>query len=254
MVTAERLDTEVGQWAREMRTQNYHELHSHALVGMWSAFEAGVEDALAAVIEHDRVAGCAAASRVKTKRNPYPLEFWPWTSATCLGIAQKLDRCAMQATTRGGTDLFARIQTAFSWVEVSVDLDHTSSKVLAEASRTRNLTLHRHGKVTESDASDVPSLKPWNGAVMPIDGAKFTAYYLASHGIVKLFVIIGLWRKKLWYYPTAIVVFASFIVYQLYRFNFTHSIWLLVLTVLDVVVIWLTWHEYKYIKRTNSFS
>ena len=179
MVTAERLDTEVGQWAREMRTQNYHELHSHALVGMWSAFEAGVEDALAAVIEHDRVAGCAAASRVKTKRNPYPLEFWPWTSATCLGIAQKLDRCAMQATTMGGTDLFARIQTAFSWVEVSVDLDHTSSKVLAEASRIRNLTLHRHGKVTESDASDVPSLKRWIGAVMPIDGAKFTAYYLA---------------------------------------------------------------------------
>lgn len=82
----------------------------------------------------------------------------------------------------------------------------------------------------------------------------FTAYYLVSHGIVKLFVIIGLWRKKLWYYPTAIVVFASFIVYQLYRFAFTHSIWLLILTVLDVIVIWLTWHEYEYMKRTNSFS
>jgi uncharacterized membrane protein len=80
----------------------------------------------------------------------------------------------------------------------------------------------------------------------------FTSFYLLSHGIVKLFLIAGLMRRKLSYYPAAILVFTLFIVYQLYRFSFTHSIWLLLITLLDVVVIWLTWHEYKLIRRDND--
>jgi uncharacterized membrane protein len=81
----------------------------------------------------------------------------------------------------------------------------------------------------------------------------FTAFYLFSHGAVKLFVIIGLLRQKLWYYPMAIIVFVSFIAYQLYRYTFTHSGLLLLLTVVDLVVIWLTWHEYKYL-RTHKLA
>jgi uncharacterized membrane protein len=77
----------------------------------------------------------------------------------------------------------------------------------------------------------------------------FVAFYLLSHGSIKLWLIIGLLRQKLWYYPTAIVVFGLFIVYQLYRFSFTHSVWLLLITVVDVIVIALTWHEYKYLRR-----
>jgi uncharacterized membrane protein len=45
------------------------------------------------------------------------------------------------------------------------------------------------------------------------------------------------------------IVFALFIIYQLYRFSFAHSVWLLVITILDIVVIWITWREYKYLKR-----
>ena len=77
----------------------------------------------------------------------------------------------------------------------------------------------------------------------------FVALYLLSHGSIKLWLIIGLLRQKLWYYPTAIVVFGLFIVYQLYRFSFTHSAWLLLITGVDLVVIALTWHEYKYLRR-----
>jgi uncharacterized membrane protein len=80
----------------------------------------------------------------------------------------------------------------------------------------------------------------------------FVSFYLLSHGIVKLFLIVGLMRRKLSYYPAAILVFTLFIVYQLYRFSFTHSIWLLLITLLDAVVIWLTWHEYKLIRRDND--
>lgn len=81
----------------------------------------------------------------------------------------------------------------------------------------------------------------------------FASVYLLSHGIIKIGLAAGLLRDKPWAYPTAIVVFALFIVYQLYRYTFTHSLFLLFLTVLDLIVIWLTWHEYQYFKRHRVF-
>ena len=77
----------------------------------------------------------------------------------------------------------------------------------------------------------------------------FAAIYLVSHGAVKLWLIIGLLRERLWYYPTAFVVFGLFIGYQVYRFSFTHSPYLIFLTAVDIVVVVLTWHEYRYLKR-----
>ena len=77
----------------------------------------------------------------------------------------------------------------------------------------------------------------------------FVALYLLSHGGIKLWLIIGLLREKLWYYPIAIVIFAAFIFYQLYRFSFTHSVWWLLITALDLIVIGLTWHEYRYLRH-----
>ena len=85
---------------------------------------------------------------------------------------------------------------------------------------------------------------------LSISAQKFTAYYLLSHGLVKLWLIIGLLRERLWYYPTALVVFGLFILYQLYRFDSTHSPWLLLITAVDLVVTALTWHEYRYLGRT----
>ena len=78
----------------------------------------------------------------------------------------------------------------------------------------------------------------------------FTAAYLLSHGVVKLWLIVGLLRERLWYYPLAIGVFGLFVVYQLYRFSLSHSPWLILITLVDLVVIALTWHEYRYVRRT----
>ena len=80
----------------------------------------------------------------------------------------------------------------------------------------------------------------------------FTAAYLLSHGVVKLWLIVGLLRARLWYYPLAIAVFGAFILYQLHRFNLSHSPWLILITVVDVVVIALTWQEYRYLRRVKS--
>jgi uncharacterized membrane protein len=84
---------------------------------------------------------------------------------------------------------------------------------------------------------------------LSINAQDFAAIYLVAHGVIKLWLIIGLLRRKLWYYPVAMVLFGLFIVYQLYRFTFTHSVWLLLITALDVIVIALTWHEWRYLRR-----
>jgi uncharacterized membrane protein len=82
----------------------------------------------------------------------------------------------------------------------------------------------------------------------------FAAVYLLSHGLIKLLLAAGLLRDRLWAYPAAIVLFILFIIYQMYRFSSTHSVFLILLTVFDIVVIVLTWHEYGVIKGKTIFS
>lgn len=89
---------------------------------------------------------------------------------------------------------------------------------------------------------------------LPISGQHFAALYLLGHGIIKLWLVIGLLRRRLWYYPTALVAFALFIVYQVYRFAFTQSLWLLAVTAVDLIVVVLTWHEYRYLRRSQGHA
>jgi len=77
----------------------------------------------------------------------------------------------------------------------------------------------------------------------------FYAFYLLSHGVIKAFLVAGLLRNKLWAYPASLVALGLFIVYQLYRFSYTHGFGLIVLTVFDLFVIWLIWHEYRLVRR-----
>jgi uncharacterized membrane protein len=84
---------------------------------------------------------------------------------------------------------------------------------------------------------------------LSVSSQHFAALYLISHGIIKSWLIVGLLRNKLWYYPIAIVVFILFVAYQIFRFQITHSISLLAITAVDAVVIVLTWHEYWYLRQ-----
>lgn len=77
----------------------------------------------------------------------------------------------------------------------------------------------------------------------------FYAWYLLSHGVVKLGLVSGLLLRKLWAYPTTIGVLSLFVTYQLVRYTQTHAIGLLILTALDVAVVGLTWHEYRLMRR-----
>ncbi len=80
----------------------------------------------------------------------------------------------------------------------------------------------------------------------------FAAVYLLAHGVLKLWLIVGLLRERLWIFPVSVVIFALFIAYQLYRYAHTHSVWLILLSVLDLGVIALTWHEFRRIQRRGA--
>src|SRR6476469_1064644 len=67
----------------------------------------------------------------------------------------------------------------------------------------------------------------------------FYVFYLLSHGVVKLFLVAGLLRNRIWAYPASLGVLGLFIAYQVYRYTYTHSIGLVLLTVFDFVVMYL---------------
>ena len=77
----------------------------------------------------------------------------------------------------------------------------------------------------------------------------FYAFYLLSHGLIKILLVAGLLRGKLWSYPASLAALTLFIVYQLYRYSYTHSFGLIVLTVFDVFVMVLIWHEYRLMRN-----
>ena len=78
----------------------------------------------------------------------------------------------------------------------------------------------------------------------------FVAVYLVLHGVIKVALVTALWFDALWAYPLTIAVFSVFSGYQLYRFTHTHSLALLFITMLDALIIYLTWWEYRERKRS----
>lgn len=82
-----------------------------------------------------------------------------------------------------------------------------------------------------------------------LDVQIFVAAYLLVHGVLKVWLVISLLRERMWSYPTAIVVFGLFVVYQMYEYFKTPHISLLLLSILDVVIIYLTYLEYRSHKK-----
>ena len=80
----------------------------------------------------------------------------------------------------------------------------------------------------------------------------FMAIYLLVHGAVKLVLVWALLARALIAYPAAIVIFAGFIVYQLYRYTFTHGVGLLALSAFDFVVIGLIFFEYRALRQDRA--
>jgi uncharacterized membrane protein len=76
-------------------------------------------------------------------------------------------------------------------------------------------------------------------------GKHFASLYLLSHGLVKIVLVVALFKNKLWAYPTMIATLSAFVFYQIYRFVLTHSLGMILLSIFDLAVIILIWLEYR---------
>lgn len=85
-----------------------------------------------------------------------------------------------------------------------------------------------------------------------IGAQHFTATYLILHGVTKLFLITGLLKRITWAFPTSLVVFTLFIMYQLYRYSVTLSPWLVAVSIFDLFVIGLILYEYHRMRRKQT--
>ena len=78
----------------------------------------------------------------------------------------------------------------------------------------------------------------------------FAALYLLSHGITKIILIWEILHDRFWAYLGLIYLTIGFMIYQTYRFTYSHSISLVLLTLFDGVIVYLTVVEYR--KRRSS--
>lgn len=72
------------------------------------------------------------------------------------------------------------------------------------------------------------------------------SFIFLSHGAIKLVLVAALLKEKMWAYPLGIAVFGCFIVYQAWQMAYTPSMGLLFITLVDVVVVGLIIHEYRW--------
>ena len=74
------------------------------------------------------------------------------------------------------------------------------------------------------------------------------AIYMLLHGATKLVVIWLLWKKILWAYPLAMIIFGLFIGYETYSYLHSQSILILLIMVLDAAILVLIILEYLRLK------
>lgn len=80
----------------------------------------------------------------------------------------------------------------------------------------------------------------------------FAILFLFSHGMIKIVLVIGLLRNLAWAYPFAFITLGAFIIYQLYLIATHPTIGMVLLTLFDFFIVWLTWREYQKFKQGDS--
>lgn len=73
----------------------------------------------------------------------------------------------------------------------------------------------------------------------------FIALYLLFWGVVDIFLSVYILKRKLWAFRVALWVIAFFIIYEIYRLSYMHSLGLLIVIVVDMGMLLLIWIEYQ---------
>ena len=81
----------------------------------------------------------------------------------------------------------------------------------------------------------------------------FLAFYLCSHGIVNISMVYGIIKRPSYAYPISIVLFIGFMFYEANSYLLTSSLWLLMLTLFDILFLSLLFYEYDSHLKRYSF-
>jgi len=82
----------------------------------------------------------------------------------------------------------------------------------------------------------------------------YSAVYLLAHGVAKVFLVGLVLRDRLWAYPWMIALLLAFIGYQAYQLTSKFSIALILLSLFDALVVWLTWREYRSKRQAKALA
>jgi uncharacterized membrane protein len=105
-----------------------------------------------------------------------------------------------------------------------------------------------------NEMQEVPRDPLWDVAAKVVgDFAKTPipvwAFLFISHGVVKIIPAVGLLKNKLWAYPISIIIYSALLAYQIYQLFSTPSFIMWAITIFDIALIALIWHEYRRKKR-----
>src|SRR5665213_4035858 len=114
-------------------------------------------------------------------------------------------------------------------------------------------TLTEH-EISEDPTDTIAGLLRHATDTLSLDTRMFASVYLVVHGIIKLWLVVSLLRELKWAFPVALGFLGAFTAYQLYRFAHTHSIALLVFSVVDLFIMGMVWREYAVRRNTGAFG
>lgn len=123
---------------------------------------------------------------------------------------------------------------------LSPGLVHKLLSIIADAANDH------HGRASEYITTYVARLD----GDLAKSGLTFLIIFLMSHGLVKLVLVYCLLREIVWAYPYALFILVGFLIYQLYVLVLDPtSIGMWLFTILDIIIIYLVWGEWRELVR-----
>lgn len=112
-------------------------------------------------------------------------------------------------------------------------------------------------RMTGDELLESPRDFPWNYLSQVTHGflmysQSFWTILLLIHGVTKLLLLLALWKEKLWAYPIAAAAFTIFAAYEIYEIIMAPSLLLGIVALIDVILVGLILHEYRY--RRNRLN
>lgn len=82
----------------------------------------------------------------------------------------------------------------------------------------------------------------------PLYVSYFLALYFIFWGVLDVVLSYNLIKHRQWAFPASFLLISLFVIYEAIRFTYTHSFILLGVILLDTIILWLIWREYKKLK------